>query len=72
MQPMKDDAERDLVIKTLIAEGIGEGLDGMVAIAETIRNRAAQRGWNPGKVVTQKKQYSLVKMDFIRQPATRV
>lgn len=50
--------ERDIVIKTLMGEGLGEGLTGMTAIAETIRNRAAMKGITPAVVVMQPKQYS--------------
>lgn len=53
-----DEKERSLIIQTMLGEGAGEGLGGMVAIAETIRNRAAQRGLSPSQVVLQPKQYS--------------
>lgn len=53
-------SERDIqdVIKTLIAEGIGEGEEGMRRIAETILNRAEQRGISPAEVVRQPAQYT--------------
>lgn len=52
--------ERDIqdVINTLIAEGIGEGEEGMRRIAETILNRAEQRGISPAEVVRQRGQYT--------------
>lgn len=50
--------ERDIVIKTLMGEGLGEGLTGMTAIAETIRNRAVMRKLSPSQVAMQPKQYS--------------
>lgn len=52
--------EKDIqdVIKTLIAEGIGEGQEGMRRIAETILNRADQRGISPAEVVRQRAQYT--------------
>lgn len=52
--------EKDIqdVIKTLIAEGIGEGQEGMRRIAETILNRADQRGMTPAEVVRQRAQYT--------------
>lgn len=53
-------SERDIqdVINTLIAEGIGEGPEGMRRIAETILNRAEQRGISPAEVVRQRAQYT--------------
>lgn len=52
--------ERDIqdVINTLIAEGVGEGPEGMRRIAETIINRAEQRGISPAEVVRQANQYT--------------
>jgi len=55
---MTNEQERDLIIKTIIGEGSSEGLPGMIAIAETIRNRSAMRGLTPMEVVAQPKQYS--------------
>lgn len=53
-------SERDIqdVINTLIAEGIGEGEEGMRRIAETILTRAEQRGISPAEVVRQRAQYT--------------
>lgn len=53
-------SERDIqdVINTLIAEGAGEGQEGMRRIAETILNRAEQRGISPAEVVRQRSQYT--------------
>lgn len=46
------------ILKTLIAEAIGEGPEGMRLVAETILNRAAIRGLSPEEVVRQPKQYT--------------
>lgn len=53
-------SEKDIqdVIRTLIAEGAGEGKEGMRRIAETILNRSEQRGITPAEVVRQAKQYT--------------
>lgn len=53
-------SEQDIqdVIKTLIAEGVGEGEEGMRRIAETILNRAEQRGISPAEVVRERNQYT--------------
>lgn len=46
------------VIRTLIAEGLGEGEEGMRRIAETILNRGEQRGLTPAQVVRERGQYA--------------
>jgi hypothetical protein len=46
------------ILKTLIAEAIGEGPEGMRLVAETILNRAQMRGLTPEEVVRQPKQYT--------------
>lgn len=53
-------SEKDIqdIINTLIAEGVGEGQEGMRRIAETILNRAEQRGISPAEVVRQRAQYT--------------
>jgi hypothetical protein len=53
-------SEKDIqdIINTLIAEGVGEGEEGMRRIAETILNRAEQRGISPAEVVRQRAQYT--------------
>lgn len=53
-------SEKDIqdIINTLIAEGVGEGEEGMRWIAETILNRAEQRGISPAEVVRQRAQYT--------------
>lgn len=53
-------SEKDIqdIIQTLIAEGVGEGKEGMRRIAETILNRAEQRGISPAEVVRQHAQYT--------------
>lgn len=48
----------DPVIKTIIAEALGEGQTGMQMVGETIINRAQQRGLTPEGVVTQPSQYT--------------
>lgn len=53
-------SEKDIqdIINTLIAEGVGEGEEGMRRIAETILNRAEERGISPAEVVRQRAQYT--------------
>lgn len=53
-------SEKDIqdIINTLIAEGVGEGEEGMRRIAETILTRAEQRGISPAEVVRQRAQYT--------------
>jgi hypothetical protein len=46
------------VIKTLIAEALGEGPEGMRLVGETILNRSQQRGIPPDRVVAQPYQYT--------------
>lgn len=46
------------IIDTLIAEAIGEGPEGMRLVAETILNRADEKGKSPGQIVRAKKQYT--------------
>lgn len=48
----------DPVIKTIIAEALGEGQTGMQMVGETILNRANQRGLSPEGVVMQPSQYT--------------
>lgn len=52
------DADLQDIINTLLAEGVGEGPEGMRRIAETIINRAAVRGMTPAQVVRQPHQYT--------------
>lgn len=56
VQPVQDD--RDIVIKTIMGEAADQGLDGMTAVAETIRNRASMRKMTPAEVALQPQQYS--------------
>jgi len=49
---------RDYVTETLMGEALGEGELGMRAVAEVIKNRAAERGLSPEQVVLQPKQFS--------------
>src|SRR5688500_13588534 len=53
-------SEKDIqdVINTLIAEGVGEGEEGMRRIAETILTRGKQRGLTPAEVVRERAQYT--------------
>lgn len=46
------------IINTLIAENAGEGPEAMRYVAETILNRAEQRGLTPAQVVRQPNQYT--------------
>lgn len=55
---MADEQDIQDVIKTLIAEGIGEGEEGMRRIAETIITRGQQRGLTPAQVVRERAQYT--------------
>src|SRR3990167_3916587 len=48
----------DAVLKTIIAEGAGEGEEGMYAIASVIVNRAARRKLTLEQVVNQPKQFT--------------
>lgn len=54
----QDEYERQMVIETILGEAADQGLDGMTAVAETIRNRTTQRGLPASKVVLQPKQFS--------------
>lgn len=53
-------SEQDIqdIINTLIAEGVGEGEEGMRRIAETILTRGKQRGLTPAEVVRERAQYT--------------
>lgn len=53
-------SEKDVqdIINTLIAEGVGEGEEGMRRIAETILTRGKQRGLTPAEVVRERAQYT--------------
>lgn len=46
------------VVDTVIAEAVGEGADGMSAVAHVIKNRAASRDLSPGAVVRQPHQFT--------------
>ncbi len=48
----------DVAIATLVLEAVGEGFDGMVAVAEVIRNRAARSGKSYGEVCLKPYQFS--------------
>jgi len=50
--------EHKVVIETLIGEGQNQGLIGMTAISEVIRNRMVERGLSAYEVVLQPKQFS--------------
>lgn len=52
-----DTAERDLIIKTMVGEALGEGLPGMIAVGESIRNRSRARKKSPTEIVFQPLQY---------------
>lgn len=55
---MASEADIAAIVDTLIAEGYAEGPEGMRRIAETILNRAEQRGMSPAEVVRQRAQYT--------------
>lgn len=46
------------VLQTLVAEASGEGVEGMRLVAETIMNRARERGITPEQVVMERGQYA--------------
>lgn len=48
----------DDVLKTLIAEGAGEGEEGMYAIGSVIMNRSQRRGKTPQQIVNEPKQFT--------------
>lgn len=48
----------DIAIATMVLEAAGEGFDGMVAVAEVIRNRAAEARENYGEVCLAPYQFS--------------
>lgn len=55
-----DAVDRDLAIRTVLAEASGQGPDGMAAVAHVIRNRSAvgrYGGKSVGEVVTAKNQF---------------
>lgn len=57
---MLDDIDRDLVIRTLLSEAGGEGVEGQAAVAHVIRNRMARGrygGRSAGEVVTAPNQF---------------
>lgn len=51
-------AESPVVLQTLLLEARGEGLIGMQAVGEVIRNRSKQRGITYEDVCLQRKQFS--------------
>lgn len=51
-------AESPVVLQTLLLEARGEGLIGMQAVAEVIRNRSKERGLSYAEVCLQRKQFS--------------
>lgn len=48
----------DIPVKTIVLEAQGEGFDGMLAVAEVIRNRSIERKLTPEEVCLQRKQFS--------------
>jgi len=51
-------AERELVERVVSAEARGESIEGMMAVAQTIRDRATLWGMTVSEVVTAKGQYA--------------
>lgn len=49
--------ERDIVIRTLLAEASNQGPRGLQAVAAVIGNRSAQSGMSPGDVVQARNQF---------------
>lgn len=54
------------VLETIINEAQNEGLEGMVAVANVIRNRADARGLTPEQVVNEKGQFDPMRADARR------
>jgi len=57
---MIDDIDRDLAIRTVLAEAGNQGPDGMAAVASVIKNRSAKGkygGASPAEVVTARNQF---------------
>lgn len=60
VKPMNDLTKDDLIVAaTLWGEARGEGVEGMKAVANVIRNRADSLKKSPKDVVLQKKQFSI-------------
>jgi len=57
---LNDPDRRDKVIYTILGEAVGEGMEGMTAVANVIKNRALSGDYptDPKDVVTQKRQFS--------------
>ena len=53
-----DPTEEALVIKTIMLEAEDQGLEGMIAVGEVIRNRALERSQTLTQVVMAPKQFS--------------
>lgn len=59
--------DRDAAARIVLAEAAGEGPTGMQAVANVVRNRAAQTGLTPGQVITERGQFEPVGSGRINQ-----
>lgn len=57
-QNVSSDAERDLIERVVMAEAGNQPYNGMMAVAQTVRDRAVLWGKTPTEVVTQQGQYT--------------
>ncbi len=57
-RPVMDEADRNDLVNTIIAEAGGEGDEGMAGVASVIRNRAIARGKSPADIVREPHQFT--------------
>ena len=53
-----NDSERELIERVVMSEAQGEPFEGMIAVAQTIKDRSDLWGMTPVEVVTKPKQYA--------------
>ncbi|MFC3074929.1 PLxRFG domain-containing protein [Shinella pollutisoli] len=56
--PSMSDRDYSDLVDTVIAEAVGEGDEGMAAVASVIRNRASVRGKSAGEIVREPRQFT--------------
>lgn len=54
-----NDAERELIERVVMSESRGEPFEGMIAVAQTIKDRSDLWGMTPVEVVTKPSQYAM-------------
>lgn len=54
-----NEAERELIERVVMSESRGEPFEGMIAVAQTIKDRSDLWGMTPVEVVTKPKQYAM-------------